>query len=115
MKRLNQLQTKLDGNTIIIYDPTNIYYFTGYKIDPGLRCFLLIIEEGKEPFLLVNALFPTPSTINYIQYKDGEDIDKLLNKHITSNNTIYVDGTLPARFLLPLITMPITQPANFER
>ncbi len=103
MTRLQNLQNKLNAQTMIIYDPTNISYFTGYKIDPGLRCFLLIIEEGKEPFLIVNALFPTPTSIPYVQYKDGDDINQLLNDNITSQDTIYVDGTLPARFLLPLI------------
>lgn len=102
--RITKLKEKLNNETMILSDPTSIYYFTGYKVDPGLRLFLLVLQKDKEPYLILNDLFPRPQDIDIISYKDGDDTINLLQELFKDEQTLYIDGTLPARFLIPMIS-----------
>ena len=102
--RITKLKEKLNNETMILSDPTTIYYFTGYKVDPGLRLFLLVLQKDKEPYLILNDLFPRPKDIDIISYKDGDDTINLLQELFKDEQTLYIDGTLPARFLIPMIS-----------
>ena len=94
IQKLNQLMKK---DTFLVFDPTSIFYFTQYKVDPGERLLLLIIQKNKDPLILLNSLFKT------IFYQDGEDPLSIVEDFLQDKAEIYVDGSLPSRFLLPLL------------
>lgn len=103
MNRIDILKKQINNQTIIISDPTSITYFTGYKVDPGLRMMLLVIQKDKEPFIILNDLFPRPLGLDIHPYKDGDDIENILQTVFEDDEVIYVDGQLPAQYLLPLL------------
>lgn len=102
MERIQKLQNLTQNSSMIISDPTNIYYLTGYKNDPGMRMMLLILNPDQKPQMILHQMFPKVTNIKTITYQDGDDVTALLGSLLTSNS-ILVDGKMPARFLIPLL------------
>ncbi|NLW14727.1 MAG: aminopeptidase P family protein [Erysipelothrix sp.] len=102
METLDKLQKSIGNKTLLISNPTTISYLIGYKVDPGKRLILLIIEDGKKPLLVLNNLFPKPSNIVIHSYNDGEDIIGQINTLLPKGD-IYVEGDFESRYLIPLL------------
>ncbi|NMB18172.1 MAG: aminopeptidase P family protein [Erysipelothrix sp.] len=99
---MKRIQKQLKNKTLIISDPISIQYFTGYKNEPQERLMALLITETNHT-LIINEMFPKPTGINYKTYQDSDNPVKTLNKLI-STETILIDGHLPSRFLIPIIS-----------
>lgn len=102
MKRYKLLQDKIDNKTMIISDPTAIFYLTGYKNDPQERMMLLVLRPNEEATIILNDLFPRIEDMHITAYKDGDDSLALLDSLITTNE-VYIDGELRSRYLIPLL------------
>lgn len=102
MNQIEKLMTLSFHEHIIITDTTMIRYFTGLHYDVGERFIALIVSKSKAPVLILNNLFKRFDTINTITYDDGDDTTTLIKAQLDSND-IGVDGTMQARFLLPLL------------
>ncbi len=102
MQRYKKLQAQINDKTMIVSDPTSIYYLTGYKNDPGMRMMLLVLRPNKEATMILNNMFPRIDDIHITAYKDGDDVLALLDSLIETNE-VYVDGRMDARFLIPLL------------
>lgn len=99
---MKRIQKQLKNKTLIISDPISIQYFTGYKNEPQERLMALVITEETYT-LIINEMFPKPTDINYITYQDSDNPTQILNQLI-STQTILIDGHLPSRFLIPIIS-----------
>lgn len=98
--RLNQLITSTKSNDveqIIITDPVNIFYFTGFYADPHERYMSLIIDSANESYLFVPALDRDAAVekakVDYIvPISDEEDPFDILGQHLgTPVHTIGVE------------------------
>ena len=57
--RLNQFISSMENrdlDLIVVTDPINIYYFTGFYADPHERYMSLVVDSAKESYLFVPAL-----------------------------------------------------------
>ena len=97
--RLNQLISNTEGNDVeqvIITDPVNIFYFTGFFADPHERYMSLVIDSANESYLFVPALDRDAAVekakVDYIvPISDEEDPFDILGQHLeTSAHTIGV-------------------------
>lgn len=102
MKQLDTLMNVCPYEQILITDTKMIEYFTGNFFDVGERFIGLIVRDGLKPVLILNTLFKKPSNIITHYYSDGENITSILTNYFKSN-TLAVDGTMNASFLIPLI------------
>ena len=93
-------------SNLLISDPLSIYYYTGYKTNPGERFFLLNVSQEGQLSLYLNRLFPEPDTslnkIKIVWYNDGEDIIQILSDELIGNQ-IGIDKFWPSHFLLTLM------------
>ncbi|WP_462421863.1 M24 family metallopeptidase [Salinicoccus sp. Marseille-QA3877] len=91
--RLNQLITSTksrDAEQVIITDPVNIFYFTGFYADPHERYMSLVIDSANESYLFVPALdrdaAAEKATVDYIvPISDEEDPFDILGQHLESS------------------------------
>lgn len=90
-KRKDKLLSQLENETIdlvLITDPSNIYYMTGFYADPHERYMSLIIDrENKETFLFLPALDKeiaegTAKVNNIIPISDEEDPFVIIKNNI---------------------------------
>ncbi len=102
MNKLQELSKTLEDNTLVIYDSTAIYYLTGYRYDVGERMIALVLKPNHTPTLFLNKLFAIPENLNTIVFEDQDNPTTKLDDYLP-NGLIYIEGNLPARFLLPLI------------
>lgn len=102
MNRLHKLQALLNNNSLIVSDPTSIFYLTQHRFDVGERMLALVLRPENEPVLVINKLFPIPSDIKTIIYEDSQDPTQIL-KNLINTPEIYIDGNFAARFLIPLL------------
>lgn len=103
MTRLDTLKNTMTLPQILVTDPIMIYYFTGYEYDPGERLLALLVQENNDPILFLNKLFTAPSTLKTVLYEDSNDPIQLIKEHLT-DKPLGIDGTWPARFLIPFIS-----------
>ena len=103
MNKIKELQTTLQDKTLIVSDKIAIYYLTGYRFDVGERMLALVLKKDTKPTLFLNKLFASPSDINTIVFEDSDDVSEMLSNFLPDGD-IYVDGTFPARFLIPLLS-----------
>ena len=87
-ERVSKLVTGINIDTVILTDPTNIFYFTGCFIDPHERMLALIIDvESEETTMMYPALDQeivndTATVVNHLPHRDGEDPFRLLFEQI---------------------------------
>ena len=90
---------------MLVSDPAAIFYMTGRWIHPGERFLALCIGEGKAPVLILNELFQFQEDIGiekrYI--KDTDDITEVLKGIVDPEETLGIDKTMQARFLLAMM------------
>lgn len=83
-ERVSKLIKGVNIDTVILTDPTNIFYFTGCFIDPHERLLALIIDvESEETTMMYPALDQeivndTATVVNHLPHRDGEDPFRLL-------------------------------------
>lgn len=113
-QRLQKLVAKMkqDGITnYIVSDVLSIYYFTGYKVDPGERLLALNISSDNKHQFIVNALFPLPQLSEEIKqvfqievFKDGEPIMERVANHL-GKGPIGIDKFWASGFLIELMNL----------
>ena len=104
-ERLSRVFEALDCKQMLISDPYAIYYLVEKFIFAGERFLGLLIQEGKKPVLFVNELFRFDEDLGIEKYyiKDTDNIPSILKNYVNPTETLGVDKTLPARFLLPMM------------
>lgn len=113
-QRLQQLLESMrqDGITHhIVSDPLSIYYFTGYKVDPGERLFALNISHTGHHQFIINQLFPLPQLPKDIKdhftlevFKDGEPIMERIAQQL-GEGPVGIDKFWPSGFLIQLLQL----------
>ncbi|MGY4105716.1 M24 family metallopeptidase [Ignavigranum ruoffiae] len=116
IQSLIQSMTDNQLDNLLISDPASIYYYTGYRNQPGERLYLLNISSAGQVQLYLNRLFPQPqdlqSEIEVIWYSDGEPILAKLVEQLTGLK-IGIDKYWPSHFLLELLALnPELHPLN---
>lgn len=98
--RLNQLISKTKEKSmdlVVVTDPVNIFYFTGFYADPHERHMSLVIDSANESYLFVPALDRDAAVekakADYIvPISDEEDPFDILGQHLeTSVHTVGVE------------------------
>src|SRR5690625_554903 len=98
--RLNQFISNTENKNvdlIVVTDPINIYYFTGFYADPHERYMSLVIDSAKESYLFVPALDRDAAVekakVDYIvPISDEEDPFDILEQHLEASvHTIGVE------------------------
>lgn len=101
--RERMAESHLDA--LILCDPDSIYYFTGCKIAPGERMFVLLVTKDKLKLVLPEMFTDESKTaaaeVNRIFFKDTDDYIGLVADALKGSKTIGVDKYLVAKFLLP--------------
>lgn len=100
--KTNKLLSRLSVKQALIYDKYHLKYLLGLDFEVGERFIGLLIQENKEPLLILNKLFPKPDKLYVIGYEDHQDPIELLVPYL-QEGTLGIDGQMPARFILPLI------------
>ena len=96
---------KQDTKQMLVSDPKAIYYLLEKHFYPGERFLALYISFFKEPVLFLNELFRIEEDlgIEVIYINDNTNLIEVLEKVIDKEETLAVDKSLVARYLLPLI------------
>lgn len=102
MKRIETLKSYLPQTPMLISDTKMIEYFTGNAYEVGERLILLLVRPDATPLLFLNNLFTKPHNIETLGFADGDPILDTVMSYI-NGTTVYVDGSLQARFLIPLL------------
>ncbi len=107
MNRTQRVLAKMKENglsQLIVCEPYAIKYLTGCWNDPLERMYALLLKQDGQQVLFANRLFNVPQMENEVVfYSDEDDPAALLASHIDPKQTLGVDKTFPARFLIPLI------------
>ena len=96
---------------MIVTSPASIFYLTGKWIYPGERMVALYLNNKGNHKFIVNKLFPINEDlgVEIVWYDDIENpIDKLSNV-IIKGETLGVDKTWPAHFLIDLMNRNIVR------
>lgn len=92
-------------DALILCDPDSIYYFTGCKIAPGERMFVLLVTKDKLKLVLPEMFTDESKTaaagVERIFFKDTDNYIIAVTKALRDCKTIGVDKYLVAKFLLP--------------
>lgn len=89
---------------MVISDPAMILYLTGVSMEPGERMLVLVLRrDGKHRFF-INELFPQTRELGapITYYNDTQDGVALMAQALLPGQTVAIDKTWPARFLLRL-------------
>ncbi|MDR2542144.1 MAG: Xaa-Pro peptidase family protein [Treponema sp.] len=109
-QKIRTAMTALGIDLLLISPSSNLFYLTGYALNPDERLFLLVLPKEGEPFIIANILYkeqvkPLPVT-NHIFWKDGDNPFLLLKAEIDEQNikikTAALEPQIPALFSLPL-------------
>ncbi|PKK40643.1 Aminopeptidase YpdF (MP-, MA-, MS-, AP-, NP- specific) [Clostridiaceae bacterium JG1575] len=95
---------KHHATSLVLSDPSSIFYLTGHWFSPGERFLALLIPLNKEPLLFLNELFPCPKSpgVTVKSFPDTVNGVALLAEEI-DGPCIAVDKEWPAKFLLDLM------------
>lgn len=103
--REKMLTAGLDA--LLLCDPDSVYYFTGSKIAPGERMYLLAVTERGLYYILPEMFAgearAAAAETERVFFKDTDDYIGLASNAIKGAKTIGVDKNLAAKFLLPLM------------
>lgn len=115
LKDLHEAMLNSKIHNLIISDPDSIFYFTGYKNEPGERFYILLSQSDGTVTLFLNRLFPpfnSSLNLDVIYYNDGEDITSVLTDKINSTK-VGIDKLWPSHFLIDLMNkVPGLTPVN---
>lgn len=110
LNRLEAVLSKMKENNIpqiLVTDPTSIFYLTGKMIHPGKRLLALYLSTDNNHKLFVNELFPVTEDlgIEKVWFNDTQDGVQIIAENINNNETLGIDKTWPAKFLLHLMKL----------
>lgn len=105
LKKVLEQMEKSNIPQMVITSPASIFYLTGKWINPGNRMLVLYINIRGDKKFIVNELFPVEDNLgaDLILYKDINDPIEILSKFINPKETLGVDKTWPAHFLIRLM------------
>ncbi len=94
-------------DALLLCDPDSVYYFTGCRIIPGERMYLLAVTENSLHYILPEMFFEEAKAATAeavrVFFKDTDDYIGLAIKALGDSKTIGVDKFLAAKFLLPMM------------
>lgn len=90
---------------IMITDPNAVFYLTGKWIHPGERFLGLYLAADRDPVLFVNELFYFPEDVGAVKlyFSDTDDLVPLWKRIIEPDETLGIDKTMQAKFLLSMM------------
>ena len=94
----------------LVTDPMAVYYLTGQYYACGERMMVLRLDVEKEPVLVIGKLFPQDEEklgIKVVYFDDTDDCVEVLASYMRKGETIGIDKTWPARFLLRLMELQV--------
>ncbi len=105
--RLSRLVGLLPGggrSSLILSSPAHLYYLLEVWLEPQERFQALLVSAEGAPRLFLNELFSpaAPQGVEVIYHRDGSDPLAALVAALPGGQ-LGVDGTWPARFLIPLL------------
>lgn len=88
---------------LIVSDPLSIRFLTGIMVNPGERLYALILRTSGKHTMLLNYLYFVKDTgFEEVWFSDMEDQISIIADNIDPTQTLGIDKTWPARFLIPL-------------
>ena len=88
---------------LIVSDPLSIRFLTGVSVAPGERLYALILRTNGKHTMLLNYLYFVKDTgFEEVWFSDMEDQISIIADHVDPTQTLGIDKTWPARFLIPL-------------
>ena len=88
---------------LIVSDPLSIRFLTGIMVNPGERSYALIVRTRGRHTMLLNYLYFVKDTgFEEVWFSDMEDQISIIADQIDPEQTLGIDKTWPARFLIPL-------------
>lgn len=88
---------------LIVSDPLSIRFLTGIMINPGERLYALILRTNGKHTMLLNYLFYIKNTgFEEVWFSDMDDQISIIADQIDPEQTLGIDKSWPARFLIPL-------------
>lgn len=98
-------QMKARGlDSLLVSDPSAIFYLTGTWMHPGERLLVLYLDAGGSHRLFNNALFPLADGLglDIVWYDDTQDAVEKIAPFLRDSGVAGIDKNWPARFLLRL-------------
>ncbi len=98
-------QMKARGlDSLLVSDPSAIFYLTGTWMHPGERLLVLYLDAGGSHRLFNNALFPLEDGLglDIVWYDDTQDAVEKIAPFLRDGGVAGIDKNWPARFLLRL-------------
>lgn len=107
IQRVIEKMKKKGLTQLLVSDPFSIKFLTGVNVNPGERLYALILRtNGKHTFLLNYLFFVKDTGFEEVWFGDTVDQIKIIIDNIDTKETLGIDKTWPARFLIPLRSMP---------
>ena len=90
--------------SLLVSDPSTIFYLTGTWMHPGERLLILYLDAGGNHKLFNNALFPLEDDLglDVVEYDDTQDAVEMIAPFLRDDGVVGIDKNWPARFLLRL-------------
>lgn len=103
IQRVIEKMKKKGLTQLLVSDPFSIKFLTGVNVNPGERLYALILRtNGKHTFLLNYLFFVKDTGFEEVWFGDTVDQIKIIIDNIDTKETLGIDKTWPARFLIPL-------------
>ena len=88
---------------LIVSDPLSIRFLTGIMVNPGERLYALILRTNGKHTMLLNYLYYVSNTgFEEVWFSDMDDQIAIIAEQVDASQTLGIDKTWPARFLIPL-------------
>ena len=105
-ERISRVLAKMEEKglkQLLVSDPLSIRFLTGIMVNPGERLYALMLRtNGKHTFFFNYLYFVSNTGYEEVWFSDMDDQIAVLMEHIDMNETLGIDKTWPARFLIPL-------------
>ena len=90
--------------SLLVSDPSTIFYLTWTWMHPGERLLILYLDAGGNHKLFNNALFPLEDDLglDVVEYDDTQDAVEMIAPFLRDDGVVGIDKNWPARFLLRL-------------
>lgn len=104
---LRKKMSEANLDALIICDPDSIFYFTGCRIAPGERMFLLVVTKERLalvlPEMFADEARVARQEVERVFFKDTDRYVDMVCSMIRDAKRIGVDKLLVAKFLLPMM------------
>lgn len=112
--RIKNVLSKMEQeglSQMLVTSPASIFYLTGKWISPGERMIALYLDVKGNHKFIVNKLFPIYEDlgVDILWYDDTQDSIDILSKVVKEGESLGVDKTWPAHFLINLMNRNIVK------